>query len=461
MERVLMILPSATYRATEFLAAAARLDVDVLIASDEYQALAEVRSDHFIQIDLDDTEAAARELVAVAADTPVDAIVAVDEQGVVVAALASQLLGLSHNDPDAVRATKNKAEMRARLERAGVRQPQYLSIAPGGDVRRRVSAAAQQLGYPCVVKPSNLAASRGVIRVDNDAQAIEAAGTICRILGLERDGTAVPLVVERFVPGTEVALEGLLDDGELAVLALFDKPDPLDGPYFEETIYVTPSRRDRNTTEQITRLVERAAKAIGLTEGPIHAEVRLSPVAARISGTKPGVDLGHTIASDSAAVEPVMIEIAARSIGGRCSTALSFAAERSLEELVLVQALGRSVPVLSRPRHLASDTAIGPTASGVMMIPIPRSGTLLGATGLAEALSVDAITAVEIAIAPGRPVRQLPYGDRYLGFIFARAASPAKVEGALREAHAKLDFDIEPFGTDDDLFGRFDVAGAC
>ncbi len=407
----MLILPTSTYRAPEFLAAAARLDVEVVTASEELQALASVMGDHFLQLPIDDAGAAALAIAEFARRVPLDAVVAVDDRGALAAALGAELLGLRANAPDAVRATTNKAILRERLELSGVRQPEHRLLPAGPGRQGALVAAAGELGYPVVVKPLSLSASRGVIRADDLAGAEQAAARVEAILA-DCGRAEEALLVEGYVPGREVALEGLLSGGDLLELCLFDKPDPLEGPYFEETIYVTPSRLPAAEQRAVTELVATACAALELSEGPVHAEVRLRPVA---NGA-----------------EPVLIEVAARTIGGRCAKALRFATGERLEDLVLCNALGR-VP---RPELTLAG------AAGVMMLPIPASGRLVEVHGRAAALAVEHIVGLEIAIPRGGHVVALPEGDRYLGFLFAAAPDADAVEQALRAAHGALGVEI-------------------
>lgn len=405
MARILLLLPSATYRAADFLEAARALDVEVVVASEQRQTLAGAMGDRALHLDLHDPDVAAGAIVALARRSPLDAVVAVDDQGVLVAAEAAARLGLPANPPAAVAATRDKALMRRALARTGVPQPAYRVVGPEGDV----AAVASELGYPCVVKPVSLSGSRGVIRVD-DLSATEAAVTrVRRILDDAHEDPDGPLLVERFVDGDEVALEGLLRAGRLEVLTVFDKPDPLDGPYFEETIYVTPSRKDPATLATLASRTADAIGAIGLREGPIHAELRVS-----------GDDV-------------FVLEVAARSIGGLCSRALRFGAGVRLEEVILRHALGLSLDGVRREA----------VAAGVMMLPIPRAGVLAAVHGQDRARAVTGIAGLELTVPPGRPVQPLPEGDRYLGFLFARGATPADVEQSLRTAHACLEILID------------------
>lgn len=405
MSRVLLLLPTATYRAPDFLAAAEALGVEIVVASERRQALAGLMGERALRVDLRHPESAADTIVAAAERAPLDAVVAVDDQGVLVAALAGARLGMAHNPASAVAATRDKAALRRALEAGGVPQPAFRVAGPDDDV----AALAQAVGLPCVVKPLSLSASRGVLRADDPAAAAAAAERI-RALLCDEDARDTTLLVERYLPGAEVALEGLLRGGRLEVLAIFDKPEPMEGPTFEETLLVTPSRQTDAILAAITTTVADAAGAIGLREGPVHAELRVGP-------------------DGSVGV----LELAARSIGGLCSRTLRFGLNLSLEEVILRHALGLPLDALAS----AFD------ASGVLMLPIPRAGTLVEVRGQDDARAVPGVVDVEITVAPGRPVRPLPEGDRYLGFVFARARTPGEVEAALRSADDTLDVVIE------------------
>jgi len=413
MARVLYILPSSTYRAAAFLDAARSLGVDVVTGSEQPQALAGVMGDHFVELDLDDPDRAVGAIERLARRLPLDAVVAVDDVGGLVASMAAERLGLRHNLPPAVAATRDKAAMRRLLDAAGVSQPAWraTSVATAAVTEPdTVADAVADLGLPAVVKPRSLSGSRGVIRVDTVDEARAAAVRVRSILSETGASPTETLLVEEFVAGDEFALEGIVRAGALEVLALFDKPDPLDGPYFEETIYLTPSRLPPERAEAVRSLVASAVAAIGIVEGPIHAEVRLGA-----SGSR-----------------PVLIEVAARTIGGNCAKVLRFATGTTLEELVLAHFLGSGGPARRED-----------AASGVMMIPVPRSGRLVAVRGLDEARRVANVTGAEITIAPGRRVRTLPEGDRYLGFLYARAESVERVEHALRSAHSEIEIEIE------------------
>jgi len=412
-KRVLLLLPTTTYRAHDFIRAAGRLGVETVVGSDRKQALQDLQPTRGVPLDLQDPEKAAGQIADFDAKHHLNAVIPTDDETAVVAAAASARLRLPHNPPEAARAARRKDVLRRVLHDAHVPTPRFSLMTLEDDP----GAAARKQIYPVVLKPTFLAASRGVIRADDEEQFVAAFRRIAVLLGQsdvkEHGGDAGRLVlVEEFVPGVEVALEGILLASRLKVLALFDKPDPLDGPFFEETIYVTPSRLTAGVQKEIAEATASAARALGLREGPVHAELRVN-------------DRG-----------PWLIEVAARSIGGLCSRTLRFGTGLSLEEVVLMHALGRDVRALRRQ----------PRPAGVMMVPIPRAGVLRGVSGLAAARRVPGIEDVTVSAPIGRPLVPLPEGASYLGFIFARAKTPALVEAALRRAHARLAFDIEPAG---------------
>jgi len=421
--RLLLLLPTATYRTAAFVEAARRLGVGLTVASERPSTFQHANPGGLVTLDLSDPDRAAAQARAFAREHPLQGVVGVDDDTAVVAAAIAGALGLRGNDVAAARAARDKHEQRTSLAAAGVAVPHFRLVRVDEDPRR----LAAGVPYPCVLKPLRLAASRGVIRADTPEGFVAAFERVKRILeqaGCEkRDAASVEwhayrsILVEDFVPGREVALEGLLVAGELRVLALFDKPDPLDGPYFEETIYVTPSRLPADEQRAVAACAERAAAALGLREGPVHAELRVNG-----SG-------------------PWLIELAARPIGGQCSGALRFEIREtgkgkeetlSLEEIVIRHALGMNLPALERE----------PQASGVMMIPVPGAGVLREVRGLDQARGLPLVEEIIITAHPGQELVPWPEGARYPGFIFARGGTPEAVEAALRAAHRQLQFVI-------------------
>ena len=407
--RLLLLLPTATYRTAAFVEAARRLGVDLTVASERPSTFQDANPGGLVTFDLSDLDRAAAAAVAFAREHPLQGVVGVDDDTAIVAAAIAGSLGLRGNDIAAARAARDKHEQRTLLAAAGVPVPRFRRYEVDEDARR----LAAGVSYPCVLKPLRLAASRGVIRADTPEEFVAAFERVKRIL--EQAGCERSILVEDFVPGREYALEGLLVAGELHVLALFDKPDPLDGPYFEETIYVTPSRLPAEGQRAVAACAARAAAALGLRDGPVHAELRVN-------------ERG-----------PWLIELAARPIGGRCSAALRFDTGEtgkgkretaSLEEIVIRHAMGMALPALEREAQ----------ASGVMMIPVPGAGVLREVRGVDAARSVPLVEEVVITAHPGQELVPWPEGARYPGFIFARGGTPEAVEAALRAAHQRLQF---------------------
>ena len=414
MASVVLVLPKSGYRNEDFLSAAKRLGVEVIAASDVCHQLADIWEEAPVALRFRDAQTAAEELARGVRDRKPVAVVGVDDLTTLVAALAAEKLGLSHNPASAAGAARNKAWSRQRLRDAHLSVPRFEMVS------RDLAGAALEAflaraPYPCVVKPLVLSGSRGVVRAD-DAAALRAA--LARVAALlrspevaqRRDPDLEKVLVEEFVPGPEVALEGLLAAGHLHVLAIFDKPDPLDGPYFEETLYVTPSRHPAPLQDAIAREASLGCAALGLAEGPVHAELRLSSSGPRI------------------------LEIAARSIGGLCGRALRFGVGMTLEELILRHALGRAGEPPPREKR----------ASGVMMLPIRRRGILEEVRGVDAARQVPLVEDVAITAHLREELIPLPEGASYLGFVFARGDTPEQVEAALRKAGGRIEAVVNP-----------------
>ena len=382
-----------------------------MVGSDREQILSAANPGGHLTLNFLAPEQASGAIVAFAKQYPIQAVVSADDDGAILAAMAAAALGLRHNPVDAVTAARDKHRMRAVLAAAGLPSPHSTLVSIDEDPEE----AARRVSFPCVVKPLFLSASRGVIRADDPAQFVAAFQRVVAILrrpevAVQGGALAQQILVETFIPGIEVAVEGLLLEGKLKVLALFDKPDPLEGPFFEETIYVTPSRHPAPVQQSVVACTAEAVNALGLQHGPVHAELRVN-------------DQG-----------PWILEMAPRSIGGLCSRTLRFGAGISLEEMILRDAMGFEVASLEREGR----------AAGVMMIPIPQAGTLREVRGQDEARRVPGIEEIRITIPVGHEVVPLPEGTRYLGFIFARNDTPDRVEAALREAHRRLTFIISP-----------------
>jgi formate-dependent phosphoribosylglycinamide formyltransferase (GAR transformylase) len=391
-KRLLLIGATTGYQTREFAAAAERLGYELVLATDRCHVLDDPWGDSAIALRFEDPAGAAE---ALSAHTGIDGIVALGDLPAFIAALAAERMGILYNSPESVAASRNKFLAHERFQAAGLPVPEFHRVP----LDRDPAGVAAQARYPCVLKPLGMSASRGVIRADNSAEFVAAFRRVQKIVGRQDQH----LQVESFIEGREFALEGILTGGRLRVLALFDKPDPLDGPFFEETIYVTPSREPFATQEAIERTTQAAVDALGLTEGPIHAEMRVN--------TR----------------DVWMLEVAARPIGGLCAKVLP-----GLEELILRHAAGDDPGEIAMPAP----------AAGVMMIPIPREGIYVDVEGLDRARAEPSIEDVIITAKQGQKLVPLPEGASYLGFIFARGETPEAVERALRRSHSQLLFEI-------------------
>jgi biotin carboxylase len=413
MPRVLLIASTTGYQTRAFSAAAKALGIELVLATDRCDQLDDPWRDDAVPVRFHDE---ARSLAAVeerAQRQPIDGVLAVGDRPALLAAMVAATLGVPGHPPSAVRLCGSKLQTRHRLQAAGLPSPSFYELPDAMDLD-----CLPDVRFPCVVKPLALSGSRGVIRADDPMQLRAAVSRVRRLLACgelreRREPSDTLLLVESFIPGREYALEGLMEKGALRVLALFDKPDPLDGPFFEETIYVTPSVESAARQARIIEVVTEAAGALGLHHGPLHAECRVN-------------DRGVFV-----------LEIAARPIGGLCARALTFcgpdARTVSLEELLLRHVMGQS--------NLEYRLLSG--ASGVMMIPIPGGGRYRRVDDVSAARDVPGVVDVVVTAKPDQRLEPLPEGASYLGFIFARADKPDDTIRALRDAHAKLRFVID------------------
>ena len=412
MKRLLILASKLGYQTRGFAEAAEKLGIEARFGTDRCHQLENPWGDEALALHFERPREAAEEIARVLRENPPDAILALGDRATPTAAYAALAFGIPWNSPAAVEACRNKLRQRQILSAAGVAVPEFFSFSTAHELSQVLS----RVKFPCVVKPLTLAASQGVVRANNPQefeQAVERIRTLLTSPEIQilREPVLDHLLVEEYIPGREVAIEGLLDGGRLRVLAIFDKPDPLEGPYFEETIYVTPSRLPQEAQSAVVDCATRTVRALGLTTGPLHAEFRMNEEG------------------------PWVLEAAPRPIGGLCSWALRFGAERiSLEELLVRHALGLG----------GSDLEREESASGVMMIPVPRSGIFEGVEGIEEAKEIAGVDEIRITARLRDYVAAWPEGASYLGFIFARAKSPEEVESALRAAHAKLQFKFSP-----------------
>ena len=406
-DRVLLIAPHGSYRTASYIKAANTLNIDVLIAS---QGEHSIVSDYVqgLHVNFQNEKHAIDVILAEAKKQAFCGIIGTDDTTTELAAKVAEKLSLPHNEPQAVKIAQRKDLARLSLKKSNVKIPVFDLLT----TTKSLSEQTIQVDFPAVIKPVALSASRGVIRVNNELELSQAVERIKNILleerQLDKDIREI-LLLEEFIPGKEVAIEAMLHNGELDVLAIFDKPDPLEGPFFEETYYITPTSFSDKTQQEIKKTVLESCQAYGLSEGPIHAECRIN---------EKGVWI---------------LEVAARTIGGMCGRLLSLGTGYSLEELVLLHAMGKQVEV-----HAVES------ASGVLMIPIPGAGILKRVEGLLQAQRIPCISELSIEVRDGYELVPLPEGNSYLGFIFAEAPTVTEAEKALRDAHDCLNIVVAP-----------------
>ena len=418
--RLLLLCTTTGYQTQAFVEAAEKLGLEVVFATDRCHVLEDPWQDGALPLRFEDPEAGAQRIAEYARTHAIAALVSIGDRPTPTAARACRALGLLSHPPEAADTCRDKYRSRERLRLAGLNVPGFSRFPVDADPRRLVAAGAVGLASPWVLKPLALAASRGVIRADTAEEFVRAFERIQALLrtpevGALREETSNFIQVESYVEGAEIAVEGIVDRGRLRILAIFDKPDPLVGPFFEETIYVTPSRLAPETQQHVLQILDRAVQALGLYHGPLHAELRIN----------------------SNREDVWVMEVAARPIGGLCSRALRFRIPLvddniSLEELLIRLALGLEVSQIYREN----------AAAGVMMIPIPEAGFYQETQGVDEA--TPGIEEVHITVKVGQKLVPLPEGSSYLGFIFGRGQSPEFVEDALRRAHEKLRFVLTP-----------------
>jgi biotin carboxylase len=415
-KRILLFAAKLGYQTRSFDEAAKKLGVELVFVTDRCHQLEDPWGDRAIAVHFESPDAAAYTVLQATRGEDVDGILALGDRPLVAAAYVARGRGLAYNHPAAVEACRSKLRMREVFRDAGLRGPWFQSVS----LNPPPEPALLGIKYPCVLKPLSLSASQGVVRANNREEFAAAAARIKKLLAspeilATREPKLGEVIVEGYIPGREVAVEGVLTEGRLRILAIFDKPDPLEGPYFEEAIYVTPSRLSQVEQQAVEKCTESAAFALGLSQGPVHAEFRINE-----EGVWP-------------------LEIAPRPIGGLCARALRFICEETgeqigLEELLLRHAL--ELPGREARRERA--------ASGVMMIPVPASGRFEGVDGEAAALATDGITELQITARLHDSIAAWPEGSSYLGFLFAKGMSPGEVERSLREGHNKLHFTISP-----------------
>ena len=402
---IVLIAPTYSYRAHVFLSAAEKHGISTIFVSDGESDISPTIRSGF-RVDFSDAEYIADSIASKLSDKNVCAIIAPDEKFVEIAATVAKILNVPHNSPESLRTSTNKFQARKVLSQSNVLVPDFWTV----DLNKEIEIQVNDVEYPCVAKPTSLSASKGVIRADDQPQLIDAIERIRSILSREQVGEIQQkILIEKYIPGSEHSLEGYLTENRLETICIFDKPDPLEGPYFEETCFVTPSVLDEDVQQRICDTVFEACRAFGLRMGPIHAEVR-------INNSKVWI-----------------LEVAARSIGGDCARLFELATDTSLEEFIVCKSAGQSI-----------DTLKFSNSTGVAMIPVTAGGILRRIEGVVDAQSVDGILDVRIDVRSGEKITPWPEGSRYPGFIYAEARNPERVKQSLREALSNIKFVCMP-----------------
>ena len=404
-KRLLLVSHHNSYRIAPYIKAALNLGLEVTIASQgKHSLVTEVANG--LHIDFDDVNAAHKEILKENQKRPFTGILGSDDQTVELAAYAAKTLKLPHNPPRAALYSHRKDLARAQLSLTGCPVPIHCLL----DLNLPVKNQMAGLPWPCVIKPLNMSASRGVIRTNNKDEFITACERLRPIIAdSQEEFEQRHLLIEDYIDGIEIAYEGFLQNGELETITIFDKPDPLTGPYFAETIYVTPTALSDELQLSIKKVIQKACLAYGLRSGAIHAECR--------------IDSENRI---------WILEVASRTIGGDCARVLDNE-NFSIEELAILLAIGQPV-----------TPYIAEQARGVMMIPIRQKGLLKRVEGLLQASKIKHIDKIDIIIGEGHELIPLPEGNQYLGYIFASAESTEQVTAAIREAYALLKFVTAP-----------------
>ena len=396
---IIIVAAKLGYQVRIFAEAASRMGQQVTLITDRCHQLDDPWGDEAIPFQFDNPDL--NSLPPLRAD----GIIGVGDRPAYIASLIAEHLGIPFHPPIAMERAMDKFLARNCFAAAGLRTPWYQLFNAAHDA----ALVSNAVPYPCVLKPIGLSASRGVIRANDPSEFVAAFIRIRKLLRAP-DVRDDRILAESFIPGKEFAVEGVMCKGKLQMLAIFDKPDELDGPFFEETIYITPSKASAEVQKLIEATVTQAAVALGLTDGPVHSELRVN--------------------GDQA----WMLEVAGRPIGGLCAQTLKFDGGMSLEELLLRNAIQEDVSQLKRERQSA----------GVMMIPIPREGILEHVDGVDAAKKIEGVEDVIITGKEGYRMIPLPEGSSYLGFIFAKAGSSSQVEHILRLAHSRLSFSLLP-----------------
>lgn len=405
-QSLLLIAPHGSYRTMRYLQAASRLDLNVIIVSEgEHSIVSEYAQG--VHVKFEHPDLALEIILKETINHNIAVVIGTDDSVVELASKVAKHCGLEHNDVNAARLARRKDLARDALKANNTPVPDFQLVSLD-----ELLTGRNVQSFPLVIKPIALSASRGVIRVNNQSELLDAARRVTKLLAQQTDLEPIEkqsVLLEEYIHGEEIAIEGIVDNGRFQLLTIFDKPDPLYGPFFAETFYITPTRLDSEAIDKVCQVVQSACDAYGIKTGPVHAECRLRDA------------------------QVYLIEMAARTIGGLCSDILEYGLGCTLEDIVLKQAIG-----------CGSKNTFSETAAGVLMIPVTQHGILKRIEGLLYASKIEFIEDINIQLRDGYELVPLPEGNSYLGFVFAKAPSYEQVEQALRKAYACLNVVVAP-----------------
>ena len=384
MNKLLLVIPENSYKSNDFVLTAEKLGIDFLIITDSDQVTSQFGDTVIIQnFDENISDETLIKLQKITHVLPVD------HSGLKYAGYLVDLLGAKGNKLFAVEHSMNKFESRNTFNSISNIKAKNMIAKSLKDIE----SFTEKHGTS-VLKPNFGSASKSVLKINNFNQSKD------YIINLMNDCEDQEMIIEQYIEGTEYALEGNLINSNLNKITIFDKPIEYKEPYFEESIYITPSELPEELQNQIIKLIGNACKKIGLENGPVHVEFKI---------------LDENI---------FIIEINPRMIGGLCSKCLSFGLFKvSLEEITLHAFLYNEL----KPIELLSNYV------GVLMLPTPKTGKFVS-INQDELEKIDNVSTVEITVSQNSDLLEPPFGDKYLGFVFSQANEKALVINALMKA---------------------------
>ncbi len=384
MKKLLLVIPENSYKSNDFVVAAEKLGIDFLIITDSEQVSSKF-SDTVI-INKFDAELNKNNLKKL---KDVTHVLPVDHSALKFSGYLVDLLEVKGNKLESINLSMNKYESRKIFN-------SLLDIKVNNEIIKNIDDVNTFINKngTSVLKPIYGTASKSVLKINNVEKNKE------QIEKLMQDCFDQDLVIEEYIDGKEYALEGTIINSELKKIVIFDKPVEYKHPYFEESIYITPSELSSEAEKRVVSIVDKACKKIGLEDGPVHVEFKINEN------------------------QIFIIEINPRMIGGLCSRCLSFGLFKvSLEEIILHAFMNNELKNIELLNNYV----------GVLMIPTPKSGKFIS-INKEELENIPNISNVEITVPEGSDLLEPPYGDKYLGFAFSQGIDKKTVNESLLTA---------------------------